>query len=540
MAILWTLANILFFTFQIKNENKNIINTRILQTQTATKEAAHLLDWSFNQKIKYPNAQSNLSYSLSYLLEKINKNKNIDLSVNSFFYKDELEAMTQRRAKTIKKMQQTKQEHHSVISGKHNSTYVYTITPLLATKSCLLCHIHDDAKEGDVIGSVEAKMLVPSFKDLNQKRYYNLILIYIMTWIVGLIVIYWINHNSKKYLNAKMKDYEENIYLLTDMMERRDTYTAGHSRRVAHYATEIAKVMNLSKENVALLFRASMLHDLGKIEIPDAILLKPDRLSTAEYELIKTHALFSAELLSHGPFKELSTIVLHHHERFDGQGYPHGLKGKHIPLLSQIIAVADAFDAITTNRAYKSARSKRDALKILEQEKGKQFNPDIVDAALPVLETIKIDTLTRQLPENKLDEMRFCYYLKDQLTGCYNINHLKVLLTKFTEYQSLNAYHLTLKNLTAYNKRYGWKKGDRLLKDLAALLMQHYPTSTIIRFFGDHFLIVNIDQNTILDTTLFDTFLNGYDVEITSNYIDFLKDNINNTDKLENMIFNQS
>ncbi|MDX1808248.1 MAG: HD domain-containing protein [Sulfurospirillaceae bacterium] len=530
----------IFFNFQLHNENKHIVENQIYQSKEATQEAEYIIRWIFQQKIKEEKnknkIKTGLTFSLNNLIHKINENKGITLNINSFFYEDDFEDYPQKITKTIKTMQKTKEEQY-VIYKQNSDSYVYFTKPLIATRNCLLCHIHDESKEGDVIGSVDAIIKIPIFENSNKKRYFFLVFAYFITWLAGLAVIIWSNYKSRNYFNARMKDYEENIYLLADMMERRDTYTAGHSRRVASYATKIAQTMELSKDKIDLLFRAAMLHDIGKIEIPDAILLKPEKLSNEEYELIKSHSIFGAQLLSHGPFNELSKIVLYHHERYDGKGYPEGLQGDKIPILSQIIAVADTFDAITTSRAYKIALSKEETFEILRQESGHQFNPRIVNAALKALEDISIADFAEQIPQNELDEMRFCYYLKDQLTGCYNINHLKALLTKLHNYKKVNAYRLTLKNLTAYNKEFGWKKGDELLKSLSQILMQRYPNSIVIRFFGDNFLVLNIGKDIVFDETEITAFVKKFGVGVDYYYIDFIKENIESIEDLENTFF---
>ena len=140
-----------------------------------------------------------------------------------------------------------------------------------------------------------------------------------------------------------------------------------------------------------------MLHDIGKVVIADSILLKPEALNDFEYKMIKEHVNFGYELLNKIPmYEDLAHIMLAHHERYDGQGYPHSLKGDEIPELSRIMMVADAFDAMTTNRIYKDEKSLEDAFKELEECKGTQFHPDVVDSALRALKDVKLDEKDRK------------------------------------------------------------------------------------------------------------------------------------------------
>jgi HD-GYP domain-containing protein (c-di-GMP phosphodiesterase class II) len=163
-------------------------------------------------------------------------------------------------------------------------------------------------------------------------------------------------------------------------IEAKDIYTRGHSERVSKYSMLIGKQFDLDKNDYNALKWASILHDIGKIGIPEAILNKPDRLTHEEYEIIKQHPEKGHEILS--PIKQLKFAlpgIIYHHEHYDGRGYPRGLRGEDIPINARIIAVADTFDAITSNRAYRKARSPEQALKILEEVSGSQLDRRIVD-----------------------------------------------------------------------------------------------------------------------------------------------------------------
>jgi len=170
-------------------------------------------------------------------------------------------------------------------------------------------------------------------------------------------------------------------------IETKDEYTRGHSERVNRYAMLMATRLQLDEKQSKSLHWASMLHDIGKIGIPETILNKPGALTDAEYSIITSHSNKGRDILK--PLEQLSTSlpgVMHHHERYDGQGYPHGLKGEDIPMLGRIIAVADTFDAITSNRAYRPGKTAKEALEIIEKVAGTQLDPDLVDVFKEVLE----------------------------------------------------------------------------------------------------------------------------------------------------------
>ena len=171
-------------------------------------------------------------------------------------------------------------------------------------------------------------------------------------------------------------------------IEAKDVYTRGHSERVNRYAMLIAERLQLDEMQNSALNWASILHDVGKIGIPESILNKPDRLNEDEFRVIKEHPKKGHDIL--WPLEQLSSSlpgILHHHERFDGKGYPRGLKGEEIPLAARIIAVADTFDAITSNRAYRSAKAAQEALAILEDVAGTQLDPEVVKVFREVFET---------------------------------------------------------------------------------------------------------------------------------------------------------
>ena len=161
--------------------------------------------------------------------------------------------------------------------------------------------------------------------------------------------------------------------------------TGKHTQRVRQNSALLARALNLPEEQVELIRQAAPLHDVGKIGIPDHVLLKPGRLTAEEFEQMKSHATIGAGTLSGSRFPLLQLaeeIAITHHERWDGTGYPRALKEEEIPLVGRIVAIADVFDALTHERPYKEAWTEEEAIAELERQKGRQFDPRVVEAFL--------------------------------------------------------------------------------------------------------------------------------------------------------------
>jgi response regulator RpfG family c-di-GMP phosphodiesterase len=186
--------------------------------------------------------------------------------------------------------------------------------------------------------------------------------------------------------NARLYDqmretFYATVHALADTIEKRDPYTGGHTRRVMNYSLAIGKTMGLSPKEMIDLKLSAILHDIGKIGIKDSILLKNEQLTFDEYNVIIMHPGYGAEILTHiRQLREIVPGVKWHHEKYDGSGYPDGLKGEAIPLIARIISVADTFDAMTTDRPYRKGLSTQAALEELRAKAGSQFDPVVVDA----------------------------------------------------------------------------------------------------------------------------------------------------------------
>jgi len=190
----------------------------------------------------------------------------------------------------------------------------------------------------------------------------------------------------------------EAILRLSKAAEYRDDDTGNHVFRVGMYSAEIGKQLGIEPHNIKKLFYAAPMHDVGKIGIPDNILLKPGKLTEEEWEIMKQHSLMGVKILE-GSSSEIinmaEIIARGHHEKWNGKGYPDGKKGNNIPIFCRIVAIADVFDALTTARPYKTPFSIEKSFAILKEERGEHFDPDVVDAFFVV--------------ENKISEIKEKY-----------------------------------------------------------------------------------------------------------------------------------
>jgi len=204
--------------------------------------------------------------------------------------------------------------------------------------------------------------------------------------------LYFLNFLTEKasFLIENLALYEniyENLFstlfAFVETIEARDPYTKQHSTTVSSYAMSIARAYGCSQEEIDKLYIAGNLHDIGKIGIPDKVLLKPGPLTEEEYEIIKKHPVIGSNIIEHlGMWKDEQRIIRHHHERYDGNGYPDCLKGEEISLLARILSVADVYDALATDRSYRKKMSDDDAAKIIMKNAGIQFDYKIVDVFL--------------------------------------------------------------------------------------------------------------------------------------------------------------
>ena len=207
-----------------------------------------------------------------------------------------------------------------------------------------------------------------------------------------------------EYAQKQIEMGNETILSIARTVDAKDSNTSQHSFRVSEYSVAIARRLNFSEEKCENLRKMALLHDIGKIGIPDAILNKPAKLTDEEYEIMKSHVIRGGEILKDFTMIENVQVgALYHHEKYDGTGYCHGLKGEEIPLEARIIGIADAFDAMTANRVYRKQLDINFVISELKRCSGTQFDPKLVEIMLSLIEdgTIDVQRLYEKSKEDR-------------------------------------------------------------------------------------------------------------------------------------------
>jgi HD-GYP domain-containing protein (c-di-GMP phosphodiesterase class II) len=213
-------------------------------------------------------------------------------------------------------------------------------------------------------------------------------------WLIALVIFAITSSQIRKYNERHERDnviINESIETFTGFIDAKDPYTNGHSKRVAGYTRMLAKEMGYDGEELDRIYYVALLHDCGKIGVPDNILGKPGKLTDEEFAIMKSHTVRGGEILA--SFKSLKNAgegALYHHERYDGRGYPEGRAGEDIPLIARIICVADSFDAMNSNRVYRKKLGRERIISEIETNRGLQFDPNIADIMLRLLREGKI------------------------------------------------------------------------------------------------------------------------------------------------------
>lgn len=270
----------------------------------------------------------------------------------------------------------------------------------------------------------------------------------------------------------------DEITPLITATEIRDAYTQGHSQRVAYYAYLLASALQLDEDVCRDVYIAGLLHDVGKIGIPDSVLLKPGQLDGEEFGLIKLHSTISGKIVDTIPhYNYLSKIVSSHHENFDGSGYPLGLQRDEIPIEARLLSIADVFDALTTRRVYRASIPFEKSIEILTEHTGK-FDPHFLDV---FMNTIKHHDIAKEeiksIKFDRLEELRNNFFFIDPLTKAYNRDGLLAILRKSSDYgYKVILFFINIKQFKEYNHRYGLKKGDCLLVETAQLFQNSFST----------------------------------------------------------------
>lgn len=434
--------------------------------------------------------------------------------------------------RSLKTLLHTRKEVYEFYT-KDDKKYLSYMTPFFIKQECMKCHAQQGYKIGDIRGALTITLPMDRYDDLFVKGLATIFVILLWVWILGMVSFRWGYRSSVHRIREKIDLYEQNLFSLVSLIEQRDNYTAGHGRRVGEYSRLIAAQMGLSIETQEELYRAGALHDIGKVAIPDSILLKPCALEPIERALIEEHVDAGYALLKRVDiFASIAEIVRYHHERLDGTGYPYKLSGDAIPLLSQIMAVADCVDAMTTNRIYKGRKTLREALQELSILKETKFRSDVIDAALVALSGISLESAPSQRPTTPMEMERFAYFYKDSLTGAYTSAYLNFLFFEpdFDQYKRL--WLINLGNIGVFNKKYGWDKGDDLLKHYAQTLQEYYPQLPVIRFQGDDFIILRKDDRVPQIEDLYAHWLKEVGISVTVDVIELDEEMRTNLDAL--------
>lgn len=270
-----------------------------------------------------------------------------------------------------------------------------------------------DNQKADVIEEIEYR--IEKEKEIYDNWWFRLYLIFVLALVIAWLTWFVTRMHIQRTLDFQRKELEfvkrqvkmgnETIIAIAKAVDARDENTSQHSVRVSEYSVLIARKLGFTEEKCEDLRRMALLHDIGKIGIPDSVLNKPSRLTDEEYEIMKTHVIKGAEILKDFSLVEhIADGALYHHERYDGRGYAHGLKGEEIPLNARIIGIADAFDAMTANRVYRKKLDIDFVLGELRKGSGTQFDPALVEIMLGLIEEKAIDVEKLYKPEKEQAE----------------------------------------------------------------------------------------------------------------------------------------
>lgn len=291
------------------------------------------------------------------------------------------------------------------------------------------------------------------------------------------------------------------ITTVANTIDAKDDYTKGHSIRVAYYSEALARKIGWSEEDVQNIHYIALLHDIGKIGVPDSVLNKPFKLTNVEFDLIKNHTTMGAEILKDiKMFPNVSVGAKYHHERFDGRGYPNGLKGVEIPEVARIIGIVDSYDAMTSNRVYRKRLQDEMVKQELVKGRGTQFDPYLVDEFMELLEE---GSLQQNIPEEDMvmpifdsdkiyggvtrEETGLDSKL-DYLTGLLGREQGEKEITESLRNGSGCFMMIDLDNFRQVNETYGHLAGDYVLKLVADVLKEGSEQDIVCRMGGDEFL----------------------------------------------------
>lgn len=310
----------------------------------------------------------------------------------------------------------------------------------------------------------------------------------------------------QRRLDEKTKEMEritiQAIMTVANTVDAKDDYTKGHSMRVAAYSEILAQRLGWSEEDIQNIYYVAMLHDVGKIGVPDAVLNKPFKLTDLEFRLIKGHTIMGAEILKDFKmFPNVSIGAKYHHERYDGRGYPEGLKGESIPLVARVIGLVDSYDAMTSNRVYRRRLNDNIVMQELEKGKGSQWDPELVDIFVSLIKEGALERVW--MPE---EDMASPIFDSEKIVGLAMgaesvlespTDYLTGLLSKRKGEQEITAglrtvggclMVLDLDHFKRINEEHGHLVGDYALKVMSDVLRQVCGQDIVCRTGGDEFL----------------------------------------------------
>lgn len=306
----------------------------------------------------------------------------------------------------------------------------------------------------------------------------------------------------------------QTIMTIVNTIDAKDQYTKGHSQRVSDYSAALAKELGLTDEEVEKIRYIALLHDIGKIGVPDNILNKPGKLTNEEFALMKMHTIVGGEILKDiETVKDLDVGAKYHHERYDGRGYPEGLKGEEIPYIARLICIADTYDAMASNRIYRKHLTDETILAEIERCSGTQFDPVMARAFLKLLKENRLQEITQEQYDNTEKENMANQVLQkllinsrsfvekdlDILTGIYNKSHGEELLDMYLNDGEGCLLLLDIDSLQAVNGMHGLVRGDLYLKTVVNIFDSVCNDKILYRSDSDEFVcflydIVNKDS----------------------------------------------
>ncbi len=299
----------------------------------------------------------------------------------------------------------------------------------------------------------------------------------------------------------------QTVMTIVNTIDAKDEYTKGHSQRVAEYAVALAEELGMSEEEVERIRYIGLLHDIGKIGVPDAILNKPGRLNNTEFSLMKLHTVVGGEILKDiNSMDDLDVGAKYHHERYDGKGYPEGLVGEEIPFVARIIGIADAYDAMTSHRVYRKRLSDETVQEEIARCAGTQFDPQLAKVFLQMIKAGKLrnvdtdsydaqdgstDFLGDELLEKLLGDAgayNTAENSKDGLTGVYNRIYGEQMLADYIKCGEGCLMTIDIDALRNTNSSYGFLRGDLHINTIANILERNFANKILYRNEGDQFV----------------------------------------------------